>query len=101
MFLAEDRRRSPSLAAQTKASACNAGDPGSVPGSTRSPGEGIGYPLQYPCLENPMDRGAWRAHKESDTTERLTHRRKRVQVVLLKAGDGIPVPVLLHSPWYR
>ena len=39
--------------------ACNAGDPGLIPGSGRSPGEGIGKPLQYPCLENPMDRGAW------------------------------------------
>ena len=37
----------------------NAGDPGSVPGSGRSPGEGNGYPLQYSCLENSMDRGAW------------------------------------------
>ena len=53
-----------------KASACNAGDPGSIPGSGRSPGEGNGYALQYSCLENPMDRGAWwaTAH-ESDTTE--------------------------------
>ena len=37
----------------------NAGDPGSIPGSGRSPGEGNGNPLQYYCLENPMDRGAW------------------------------------------
>ena len=41
-----------------KESACNAGDPGSIPGSGRAPGEGNGYPLQYSCLENPMDRGA-------------------------------------------
>ena len=41
-----------------KSSACNAGDPGSVPGSGRSPGEGNGNPRQYSCLENPMDRGA-------------------------------------------
>ena len=55
-----------------KASACNAGDLGSIPGSERSPGEGNGNPLQYSCLENPMDRGAgyspW-GHKELDTTE--------------------------------
>ena len=38
-----------------KASACNAGDPGSIPGLGRSPGEGNGDPLQYSCLENPMD----------------------------------------------
>ena len=42
-----------------KASAYNARDPGSIPGSGRSPGEGNGNPLQYSCLENPMDRGAW------------------------------------------
>ena len=40
-------------------SACNAGDLGSIPGSGRSPGEGNDNPLQYSCLENPMDRGAW------------------------------------------
>ena len=44
-----------------KESACNAGEPGSIPGSGRSPEEGHGNPLQYSCLENPMDRGAWRA----------------------------------------
>ena len=43
-----------------KASACDAEDPGSIPGLGRSPGEGNGNPLQYSCLENPMDRGAWR-----------------------------------------
>ena len=42
-----------------KASAYNAGDPGSIPGSGRSPGEGNGNPLQYSCLENPTDRGIW------------------------------------------
>ena len=44
-----------------KDSALNAGDPGSVPGLGRSPGEGNGYPLQYFCLENPVDKGAWQA----------------------------------------
>ena len=42
-----------------KESACNAGDPGSIPGLRRYPGEGNGYPLQYSFLENFMDRGAW------------------------------------------
>ena len=48
-----------SLVAQTVVSACNAGDLGSVPGLGRSPGEGNGNPLQYFCLENPMDGGTW------------------------------------------
>ena len=44
-----------------KASVYNAGDRGSIPGKGRFPGEGNGNPLQYYCLENPMDRGAWQA----------------------------------------
>ena len=46
---------------EVKASASNVGDPGSIPGLGRPPGEGNGNPLQHSCLENPMDRGAWRA----------------------------------------
>ena len=45
----------------SKESACNAGDPGSIPGLGGSPGRGNGNPLQYSCLENPMDRVAWQA----------------------------------------
>ena len=60
-----------------KESACNAGDPGLIPESGRSPAEGNGNSLQYSCLENPMYRGAWWAtiHEvtESDTTKQLTH----------------------------
>ena len=44
-----------------KESACNAGDPGSIPGFGRAPGEGYGNPLQYSCLGNPVDREAWQA----------------------------------------
>ena len=44
-----------------KVSAHNVGDPGSIPGLGRSPGEGNGHPFQYSCLENPMDRGSWQA----------------------------------------
>ena len=54
-----------------KESACSARDPGSIPGLGRSPGEGSGNPLQYCCLENPVNRGAYGLHsmgyQESDT----------------------------------
>ena len=67
------------LVAQTvkRESACNAGDPSSIPGSGRSPGEGNGNPLQYSCLENPYGQKSlvgycpWSC-KESDMTEQLT-----------------------------
>ena len=60
-----------------KVFACNVGDLGSIPGSGRSPRRGNGNPLQYSCLESPMDGGAWQGYspwgcKESDTTEQLT-----------------------------
>ena len=59
-----------------KKSACNAGDLGSIPGLGRSPWEGNGYPLQYSCLRDSMDIGAWTSivhgATESDTTEWLT-----------------------------
>ena len=70
-----------------KASAYNAGDPGSVPGLGRSPGEGNGYPLQYSCLENFVDRGAWQATvhgaAELGTTKQLTRRHWHPTPVLL------------------
>ena len=59
-----------------KESACNAEDPGSIPGLGRSSRRGSGNPLQYSCLENPMNRGAWRATvhgvTELDMAEQLT-----------------------------
>ena len=56
-----------------KEPACNAEDPGSIPGSGRSPEEGIGNPFQYSCLENFMDRGAWWAtvHRVAKSQTRL------------------------------
>ena len=62
------------------ASVYNAGDPGSIPGSGRSTGEGNGNPLQYYCLENPMDRGAWLA-----TVHGVAKSRTRL--------SDVPVPV--------
>ena len=72
-----------------KESTCNAGDTGdagSIPGSGRSPGEWNGYPLQYSCLENPMDRGVWQATvhgvtKESDMTEQVTGEERKGSAV--------------------
>ena len=57
-----------------KASACNAGDPGLTPGLRRSPGEENSNPLQYSCLENPMDREAWWAtvHGVTKSQKRLS-----------------------------
>ena len=53
-----------------KESTCNAGDPGSIPGLGRSPGEGNGNPTQYSYLENPMDRGSWQAAAHGVTKSR-------------------------------
>ena len=53
-----------------KVSSANAGDKGSIPGTGRSPGEESIYPLQYSCLENPMDRGAWQAAVHGVTKSR-------------------------------
>ena len=66
----------PQSGSEGKEPACSEGDPGSIPGLGRSPREGNGNPLQYCCLENPPDRGAWRGYstwgrKESDTTKQL------------------------------
>ena len=59
----------------SKQSACNAGDLGLIPGSGRFPGEVNGYPLQYSCLENSMDKGAWRAtvHRVTKSWTRLSN----------------------------
>ena len=88
-----------------KECACSAGDPGSVPGSGRSPGEGNGNPLQHPCLENLTDREAWWAavhggHKESATTERLIHTQLNGHEIEQAPGDGEGQGSLAFcSPW--
>ena len=55
-----------------KASDCNAGDMGSIPGLGKSPGEGSGNPHKYPCLENPMNRRTWEA-VQSIGSQRVGH----------------------------
>ena len=82
------KRKGFSGGSDTKESACNVGDPGLIPGSRSSHGEGNGNPLQYSCLEDSMDRWALRVTvygvtKESDMTEQLplAHSRERVLVV--------------------
>ena len=69
----------------TKGSACNAGDLGLIPGSGRSPGEGNGNPLQYSCLENPMDRGACLVGYRHDSPR------------LCSTADLCPLPSLVLS----
>ena len=56
----------------SKEFACNARDPGSIPGLGRSPGEGNSYPLQHSCVEDPMDRGAWWASGAAKSQTRLS-----------------------------
>ena len=69
-----------------KASACSAGDPGSIPGSGRSPGEEDGNPHQYSCLENPMHGGAW------STVNEVTKIRTRRSDFTFRLKAGIYPP---------
>ena len=74
------------LASYSRESACNAGDLGLIPGSGRSPGEGNGYPLQYSCLKNPMDRGAWQSmvYRVKKSWTRLKQLSTRTHVVHIR-----------------
>ena len=67
----------------SKESACSAGDPGSIPGLGRSPREGNGNPLQYSCLENSMDRGAWWATAHGVTKSR-TQLSNQIIIIIYK-----------------
>ena len=79
-FLSKQKKKSLGIrlpgASNGKESACNVGDLGLIPGLGRSPGRGHDNPLQYSCLENSMDRGAWRAThfmgSQRDRTEQLS-----------------------------
>ena len=80
-----------------KESACNSGDSGLIPGLGRSPGGGNDNPLQYSCLETPMDRGVWRARvcggqKEEDTTARLSRHVREIRSP--STDQGLKVPSL-------
>ena len=90
----------------SKEYACNAGDQGSVSGLGRSPGEGNGNPLQYSCLENPMDGGARPATvhggcKGSNTTERLSTSTGSIPNTLFKKKNyvGRVVTKEVHDPF--
>ena len=84
----------------SKASVYNTGDPGSIPGLGRSPGEGNGNPLQYSCLENPMDRGAWWAtiRGVSKGWTRLSHFTSAPSMKCLDGGRGLGTPNLIKPP---
>ena len=105
-----------------KESACNAGDPGLIPGSGRSPGEVNGNPLEYSCLENPMDRGGWRAivhgvsqsqNLENSSAPLLLHTHLLAQATATFPGGGressnwspcftsIQSVFTRHFPWAR
>ena len=82
-----------------KESTCNSGDPNSIPRLGSSPGERIGYPLQYSCLENSMDRGAWRStvlRVESQTQLKQLSPENRVTLAQISRqrarGWGMPSP---------
>ena len=84
-----------------KESPCSEGDLGSIPGSGRSPREGNRNPLQYSCLENPVDGGAWQAtvHEvaESDMTEQLS----LSEIFTLGKYKGLDALSWAGGEWYR
>ena len=73
---------------EVKASASNVGDPGSIPGLGRSPGEGNGNPLQNFCLENPTDRGAWWAAVHGVTKSRTQLKRLSSSIHIQRSFPG-------------
>ena len=91
-----------SYGSDDKEFAFNAGDQSSIPGLGRSAGKGNGYPLQYSCLKNPMDRGAWWAtdYGVAKNWPRLSHSHlmiQRCRCVTSQAGSEQAVPLLLSS----
>ena len=91
---------------ESTSSAGDTGDSASIPGSGRSPGGGHGNPLQHSCLENPMDRGAWRAtgHRvaESDTTA-ATEQAHSPRTYTMETNDfrrQLPILTVGNAFWY-
>ena len=82
----------------SKESACNSEDLGSIPGSGRSPGEGNGCRLQYSCLENPLDRGTWKAIVHGVTKSQTYY---KILAILPVKSDGISCSVMSDpaTPW--
>ena len=81
--------------------AYNAGDPSWTPESRRSPGGGHGNPLQYSCLENHMDRGAWQLQplaSQSQTWLKLLSMHAREERVCMGGESGLAVVGCIHSP---
>ena len=78
-----------------KESACNAGDAGSIPGSVRIPGCGYGNLLQYSCLENSMDRGAWEATVHR-VTKSWTQLKQRSTLASLGKRFAHPCSMMMH-----
>ena len=88
-----------------KESDCSVGDPSFISGSGRSPGEENGNPLQYPCLENPMDRGSWRATVHGVTksqpwlqglTHTHTHTHTHFSIYTWMPATRVPLPPWIH-----
>ena len=89
----------------SKDSACNVGDLGSIPRSERSPAEGNGSPLQYICLENPMDGGAWQVtvHGVAKSQTRLSNFTFHVCIQFFPGGLVVKNPPQYNGfdPWIR
>ena len=78
------REREAFLVAQTVESACNVGDLGSIPGPGRSQGEGNANPLQYSCLGNPKDGGAWQAIAQGVTKNQIQQSESQIYILFKK-----------------
>ena len=93
MLLHQSKQTNFHCSSVSKESACNAGDLGLIPGLGRSPGEGNGNPLQYSCLESPLDRGAWWA-----TVHGVTRVRYDLATKPPMPGQQTPPKSQCHNP---